>query len=126
MMSSPQDAFQRLISHEPEQADFKDLKMLALAIWYEEFTPDVTHVSGYEAQVTCYLLERLIRFNCVSDSRYYELECIIKLIEKKLVIVPSSGHKISKFARKWGLNSDMTALIHKLLPYQRRHYRYEP
>ncbi len=118
-----QDAFERLISQEPMNADFKDLKRLALAVWYEEFTPDVSAVSGYEAQVTCYLLERLIRFNCVDDNRYEELEGMIKRIEKDLVIHHTNDYHISKFARKWGLNSDMNALIRKLLPYQTRHYQ---
>ncbi|KOO17052.1 hypothetical protein AKJ18_00405 [Vibrio xuii] len=86
---SPQQAFELLISQEPEKANFKDLKVLALAVWYEEFTPDVTNVSGYEAQVACYLLERLIRFNCVNDYRYDELENVIKLSGKDLVINPS-------------------------------------
>lgn len=119
----PQAAFERLISQEPKNAHFKDLKRLALAVWYEGFTPDVVAVSGYEAQVTCYLLERLIRFNCVDDNRYDELEGIIKRIAKDLVIHRTNDHQISKLARKWGLNSDMNALIGKLLPYQTRHYR---
>ena len=123
----PQAAFERLVSQEPMNADFKDLKQLALAVWYEGFTPDVSAVSEYEAQVTCYLLERLIRFNCVDENRYDELEGIIKRIEKNLVIhrTNDNDHHISKLARKWGLNSDMNALIRKLLPYQTRHYRQE-
>ncbi|MFM2590995.1 hypothetical protein [Vibrio sp. TBV020] len=121
----PQDAFERLISQEPMNADFEDLKLLALAVWYEGFTPDVASVSGYEAQVTCYLLERLIRFNCVSDNRYVEIEGIIKRIENDLIIHRTNDHHISKLARKWGLNSDMNALTGKLLPYQTRHYRQE-
>ncbi|EGA64172.1 hypothetical protein [Vibrio brasiliensis] len=122
-MSSPQASFERLISREPMHADFEDLKRLALAVWHEGFTPNVDAVSGYEAQVTCYLLERLIRFNCVNDDRYGEIDDIIKRLEKDLIIPPNSRDDISKSAQKWGLNSDLNVLIRLLLPYQTRHYR---
>lgn len=119
-----QNEFEKLVKSEPEDVVFEELKVVALAIWYQSFTPNVSFVSTqHQARMTCYLLERLIRFNCVNSERYDELEEVIRTLESQVTIEPVETQCVSKAARRWGLKSDLKQLFIELLPYQTRHVR---
>ncbi|MEZ9708667.1 hypothetical protein AB4254_08345 [Vibrio breoganii] len=124
-----QNAFERLVSEDFDHADLADLKLLTLAVWYQAFVPDVEVLELKEARPACYLLDRLMRFNCVSPGQQAKLIAAIDILSKKYDVqregVLSTDRKMDKHARSWGLDSGLKLMFKKMLPYQTRHYKPE-
>ncbi len=64
-MTSVQEKFDVLVRNKLSKASFEDVKTVALAIWYDGFVPSVEHLKGLSAQVAGYIIDKLMRFNCV-------------------------------------------------------------
>ncbi len=118
-----QKAFERLVTKDFSLASFDDLKAVSLAVWHENWSPSVNGLPSDSKRAAVYLLERLMRFNCVSDERYDELEGVLRSLNFDYAnITPSTNTKVSRPARKLGLNSDLKLMLNQMLPYQTRHY----
>jgi hypothetical protein len=108
----------------------EDLKTIALAIWYENFTPDVwslDHASIEQQQKAAYLIDRLMRYNCVSVERKFELLRLVQYFQTQLHFLPYSteNYHVEPLAQAWGLKEDVSRLMPPLLEYQTRHYVHE-
>lgn len=121
-------AFDRLVSQDFKKSSSDDVKTVVLAVWYENFVPDVSKLDFNSARAACYLLDRLMRYNCVSFERQERLLSIINLLSLEFnlddEIVISTDFKVDKSARRWGLNSDLKLILREMLPYQTRHYKH--
>ena len=100
-----------------------------MAIWYEEFTPDVSHIDFSQVSKAGYLIERLLRYNCVSPSRKLTLFNLVNNLRCQPNETPKPPHdydadsdNIEPLAISWGLNEDISHLMPSVLVYQTRHY----
>lgn len=103
----------------------EELKPIALGIWHEGYTPNLHGLNDEELQKAGYLLDRLMRFNCVPDNRKLELMAIVaevKLSLKNTLPSPPSSISVEPLAKKWNLTEDVSLLIQPLLKFQTRHY----
>lgn len=57
MLLKPQLAFEFVVSRESKDVDLEALKTVALAVWYQGYTPDVSTISNeHQIRMTCYFL----------------------------------------------------------------------
>lgn len=125
-MMSLNQQFNKFVRSPLSEISVEDFKPLALAIWYEGFTPNVYGLKSNELQKAGYLLDRLMRFNCVSDDRKLELMKIVsdvRLSLKQNLHSPLSLADVEPLAQKWNLDEDISLIIQQLLPFQTRHYQ---
>ncbi|SJN58157.1 hypothetical protein VR7878_02682 [Vibrio ruber DSM 16370] len=122
-----QQAFDRLVSRDFNEALSEDVKSVALAVWHENFVPDISQLDSNSARSASYLLDRLMRYNCVTPEEQKKLLNVVALLSRKFGLetatVVSLDHRVDKYARKWGLKSDLKLMLRAMLPYQTRHYR---
>ncbi|EIJ36687.1 hypothetical protein [Thiothrix nivea] len=121
-------AFERLVSHEFDQASLDDVKVVALGIWYQDFTPDFNHLPQTSLQARLragYLVDRLLRYNCVTDERKKLLFANVSKLRSLLKPPVSTNPQVEPLAKSWGLEHDLKRLAKDLLEYQTRHYQYE-
>lgn len=132
--SRSQIVFLEVIEKDLSEANSKSIKALAVAIWYENFVPDVANIYEHQ-QVTRagYLLELLSAFHCVTPVVRQSLKEKIKFLEvrasEKIQLSPIS-HVVSNnrtlidpLAQRWHLSDSFRVHIQSLLPYQTRHYK---
>ena len=123
-----QQAFDRLVSRDFAEASFDDVKSVVLAVWHEHFVPDVSRLDANSARAASYLLDRLMRYNCVTPEEQRKLHGVVCLLSRKFnlekVAVITSDRRVDKSARRWGLKSDLKLMLREMLPYQTRHYRH--
>lgn len=124
-MSKAQTAFNKLVSSDLENVCFDDLKTVALAMWYEDFVPDSSNFSGNDSQVAGYVVDKLMRFNCVPKETKLKLGEFVRQ-QKNFVQAPVNEMRElrgrDKLALSWGLGSDLKHYVKDLLPFQTRHY----
>ena len=62
-----QQAFNEIVQNRLTDIPSEPLVMVAVAVWYEDFVPDITGLSGInEVARAGYLLEKLMTFHCVT------------------------------------------------------------
>lgn len=114
-------------------SSFSDLKseklmQIALAIWYEDFTPNVSYLDSSQVPKAGYLIDRLSRYNCVSPSRKLTLLSLVNNLRCQLNENPehhhhdADGKNVEPLAVSWTLSEDVSLLMPSLLVYQTRHY----
>ena len=117
--------FKKIVSVSFADLSLEEFKNVALAVWYENYTPNLTDMMLDERQKAGYLIDRLMRFNCVSDKRKLQLMEFVREAKSSLpkeLITVSSSTNVEPLARKWNLEEDVSAAIQPLLKYQTRHY----
>lgn len=107
----------------------EDLKPIALAVWHEEYVPNLNFqdLELHELQRAGYVVDRLMRFNCVSNDRKRELMELVKDVKNNLpqeFTHASTSQNVEPLAKKWNLGEDISHAIQALLPYQTRHYNH--
>lgn len=116
--------FRKILDSPLATLSLDDFKPIALGIWYENYTPNLDNLQPDQLQKAGYLIDRLMRFNCVSDTRsllLFQLICDIPTTLFNTTPLPSNIN-VESLARKWNLNEDISHLIQPLLPFQTRHY----
>ena len=115
--------FKKAVSASLSDLTAEDLKPIALAVWHEDYTPNIDALNLEEKRKAGYLIDRLMRFSCVADWRKQEL---VKLVQqlRDATVEYFSNKPLSeeKMAAKWNLSEDIAEALQKLLPYQTRHY----
>lgn len=122
--------FKHAISSSFTHLSAAEFKPIALAIWYEAYTPNLDGLKPDELQKAGYLIDRLMRFNCVSDDRKLELMKLVQDVKHSLHLsdeMPTilSSVNVEPLARIWYLHEDISHLIQPLLEYQTRHYTHQ-
>ncbi|MGI3043421.1 hypothetical protein ACRTDM_16985 [Shewanella algae] len=126
-MKRTQEVFDRLVSSEFSLGSFEDVKTVALAIWHENFVPKVTHLSESSARAAGYVVDKLMRFNCVSQELKAKLRGVLAQLKSMFSFTPVKPVKIEgcdKLAQSWGLTTDLKLQVRELLEYQTRHYKH--
>jgi hypothetical protein len=119
--------FRHTISSSFTHLSAAEFKPIALAIWYEVYTPNLDGLQPDELRKAGYLVDRLMRFNCVSDDRKLELMKLVQDVKHNLHLsneMPTvlSSVNVEPLARTWYLREDISHVIQPLLEYQTRHY----
>lgn len=123
-MKNAQKAFNRLVSQDFNSASFDDVKVVALAVWHENFVPVVKGLSDSAKKAAGYLVDKLMRFNCVSNELKKQLGVLLESLKNTVVTSPANMKKkgCEKLAQSWGLVSDLKLQVRQLLEFQTRHY----
>ena len=123
-MKHTQEAFERMIIGDFSLVTFEDIKNVTLAIWHENFIPKVNHLSELSAKYACYVIDKLMRFNCVSVENKIQLRNVLITLKGKFNFMPVEVKNCEKLAQKWGLKEDIKQQVRELLEYQTRHYKH--
>tara|TARA_Y100001968_G_C18973218_1_gene533281 strand:- start:105 stop:530 length:426 start_codon:yes stop_codon:yes gene_type:complete len=132
-LSQAQQAFNKIVQTRLTDIPSEPLVIVALAVWYEYFVPDITRLTGItEIKRAGYLLEKLMTFHCVTrtvrlsltptvDELIQNASSEIELIPKEMIL------KLKQFsgdglALRWRLKEDIHRQVQDLLPYQVRTY----
>lgn len=126
MVSSEQNAFNKIVENPFSETSSEDLKLVVLAIWHSGFVPSVVDITDdLAARKAIYLIDRLMRFNCVSDLQQDKLIAQIDALAEAFEVVQREGQrpnrKVCLHAWRWGLEEDLKLKIRALLPFQKRH-----
>ena len=117
--------FRKVVNSSLNNLSIEEFKPIALGIWYEGYTPNLNGMNLDELRKAGYLVDRLMRFNWVSDRRKLELMKLTREVKntlgQELKTTPFSTN-IEPLARKWNLSEDVALMIQALLKYQTRHY----
>lgn len=130
-----------LVKSPLNQADDAALVSVAKAVWYSNSNSNLEsevsaflrrHTNEVEVRRAGYLLERLTRFACVSDSRVSEafsaLELLLRSTPKQEVkpqAAVSLRRRRDELAAIWGLSEGLGLKAQTLMPFQTRHYEAE-
>lgn len=128
-----QQAFNEIVQNRLTDIPSEPLVMVAVAVWYEDFVPDITELSGInEVARAGYLLEKLMTFHCVTrDVRLSITPTINELVREAsshIELLPvESILNVKQFsgdglALRWRLGEDIHRQVQDLLPYQKRAY----
>lgn len=123
-MKNYQNVFEKLVSKEFSYSEIDDLKTICIATWYENFIPEINYFSEDELRRSAYLVDKLMRFNCVSKEQKYQLKHILDSIKQKLFFEDNFLANVEPLAKKWNINSDIQHLFRELLFLQKRHYKH--
>ncbi|ENV71695.1 hypothetical protein F946_02775 [Acinetobacter johnsonii ANC 3681] len=123
-MKRTQEVFDRLVSSEFSLVSFEDVKTVALAMWHENFVPQVKHLSEFSAKAAGYIVDKLMRFNCVSQELKAKLRNVLTELKAKFSFTPVKVKNCDKLAQNWGLAEDLKQQVRELLEYQTRHYKH--
>jgi hypothetical protein len=131
--SHAQQSFNEIVQNRLTDIPSEPLIIVALAVWYEDFVPDITQLTEImEITRAGYLLEKLLTFHCV--TRVVRLSITPTIDE---LVRRASGHiellplesilKVKQFsgdglALRWRLPEDIHLQVQDLLPYQVRTY----
>jgi hypothetical protein len=121
-MKYAQKAFDSLVMKDFSMASFEDVKTVALAMWHENFVPCVEHLADKSAQAAGYVVDKLMRFNCVSRELKGLLSALLAKLRAVVSVVPVKVRGCDKLAQNWGLMSDLKLQVRQLLEFQTRHY----
>ena len=106
----------------------KDLEPIALGLWYEDYTPKIKGMNSTQLRRTGYLLDLLMSFNCVSDTRQAELIKLTQEIRQNLsnfqsiVPIETPQNNLDPIAIEWHLGESVVNVMQSLLEFQTRHY----
>ncbi|WP_210499425.1 hypothetical protein [Vibrio crassostreae] len=123
-----QHAFNKLVNRDFKLASHEDVKSVALAVWHENFVPDVSNLDLQSARAANYVLDRLMRYHCVNRDEQFALDSLVNKLSDKFGLKPLTNlpkdRKVDRSARQWGLTSDLRVLFREMAPYQTRHYQH--
>lgn len=123
-MKRTQEVFDRLVNSEFSLVSFEDVKAVALAMWHENFVPHVKHLSESSAKAAGYIVDKLMRFNCVSQELKAKLRNVLITLKGMFSFTPVKVKSCDKLAQSWGLVEDLKQQVRELLEYQTRHYKH--
>ena len=132
-LSQAQQAFNKIVQTRLTDIPSEPLVIVALAVWYEYFVPDITRLTGItEIKRAGYLLEKLMTFHCVTrpvrsalrptvDELIRKASNYVELLpmESILNLKQFSGDGL---ALRWRLQENIHLQVQDLLPYQVRTY----
>lgn len=115
--------FEQVVSSSFSTLTSRELLDIALAIWYENYLPSISHLNSLQQRKAGYLIDRLMRYNCVDKSRKLELLKLVNTLKSNSYSPDNLVNTDAEpLAVTWGLNEDISELMPDLLMYQTRHY----
>ena len=132
-LSQAQQAFNKIVQTRLTDIPSEPLVIVSLAVWYEDFVPDITRLTGItEIKRAGYLLEKLMTFHCVTRAVRLSLiptvDELIRRASSEVELLPKQSIlKLKQFsgdglALRWRLKEDIHRQVQALLPYQGRSY----
>lgn len=118
--------FETLVKEPNQPNASENLKLLALAVWYQDFVPSVDSFNGQEAGLAGYVLDKLTRYNCLSSEKksYLRTHLLSELERKKAALFLGETNSKDMLAKQWGTPVDLKKEFRSLLPYQKRHFQH--
>ncbi|MAI37684.1 hypothetical protein [Alteromonas sp.] len=118
--------FETLVKEPNQPNASENLKLLALAVWYQDFVPSVDSFNGQEVGLAGYVLDKLTRYNCLSSEKksYLRTHLLSELERKKAALFLGETNSKDMLAKQWGTPVDLKKEFRSLLPYQKRHFQH--
>ena len=108
--------FKQVISNSFATTEVEDLKTIALAFCHENYLPSISNLDSLQQKRAGYLIDRLMRYNCVSKSHKLELLRLVKTLQNDISSpINLSESDVEPLAMKWGLNEDISELMPDIL-----------
>lgn len=105
---SLQAEFESLVRKPNQSTASKSLKSVALALWYQDFVPNVDSFDGQDAALAGYVLDRLTRYNCLGAEKKSFLRAhLLPKLEQKLPTYPTESHSKDAIAKQWGTSVEV-------------------
>ena len=135
-ISQAQQAFIKIVQNRLTEIPSEPLVIVALAVWYEDFVPDITRLTGItEIKRAGYLLEKLMTFHCTTRGVRCALAAtideLIRKVSNYVELLPiESILNVKQFegdglALRWRINEDLRRQVQVILPFQTRQYAYD-
>lgn len=123
-MKSVQAEFELLVRTPDKSTAGESLKTVALALWYEDFVPEVKNLRDFEVPQAGYLLDKLTRYNCLDGNKKEMLrsKLLVELRVKKEHFF-SESNSGNALLREWGAKAELKREFKGLLHLQRRSYK---
>jgi hypothetical protein len=122
--------FKKAVSSPFYYLSVEDLKPIALALWHENYTPELSDLNSEELRKAGYLIDRFRGYNCIPKSQKRELASLVNEVKQSLSetveVSDNNVENLEPLAQKWNLKEDVSHLISPLLQYQTRHYVHSP
>lgn len=117
--------FETLIKKPNQPTTGESLKLVALALWYQDFVPSVDSFNGQDVGLAGYVLDKLTRYNCLSSEKksYLRTHLLSELERKKAALFLGESSSQDMLAKQWGTSVDLKKEFRGLLPYQKRHFQ---
>ena len=126
-ISQAQQAFNEIVQNRLTDIPSEPLIIVAVAIWYEDFVPDITRLTEIEKIARAgYLLEKLMTFQCVTRVVRLALtptiEELIRKASSEVELLPKESIlNLKQFsgdglALRWRLTEDINLQVQDLLP----------
>lgn len=119
-----QSAFIRLATGDLRKSEYADVKILALAIWYERFVPNFTTIPKEYLHQAGYLVDKLMRYSCVEANQKSKLRDVCTALRAKSTNRGKTFQARDQLARDWGVSYDINHHARRLLKFQKRHYKH--
>ena len=115
--------FIKVISTSFSNIEMEELKTIAIALWHKNYLPSISNLDSLQKKRAGYLIDRLMRYNCVSKSQKLELLSLVKILHNNLTPeISATNFNVESLAMRWGLDEDISDLMPEILQYQTRHY----
>ena len=123
-MQNLQVEFETLVKHPNKPNTGERLKFVALALWYENFVPDVEKFKGVDAAQAGYLLDKLTRYNCLEHSNKDFLRSqLLSELKQKNGNTTTKTNSRDMLVKEWGASVELKQEFRGLMNYQRRSYK---
>jgi hypothetical protein len=118
--------FETLVKEPNQPTTSERLKLVALALWYQDFVPSVDSFDGKCVALAGYVLDKLTRYNCLSSEKksYLRTHLLSELERKKAALFSVESSSNDMLAKQWGTSVDLKKEFRGLLPYQKRHFQH--
>lgn len=123
-MQNLQAEFETLVKDPSKPNTGESLKLVALALWYGDFVPNVENFTGMNAAKAGYIIDKLTRYNCIERSKKNFLRSqLLSLLKQKKRSFVSTNNSRDMLVTKWGVSVDLKHEFRDLMNYQRRSYK---
>lgn len=118
--------FESLVRKPNQPTASESLKLVALALWYQDFVPSVDSFDGKDVGLAGYVLDKLTRYNCLNSEKkaYLRTHLLSELERKKAAFFSAENSSKDMLAKQWGTSVDLKKEFRGLLPYQKRHFQH--
>ncbi len=119
-----QHEFEALVKTPDKPSVGESLKSVALAIWYDNFIPDVKSLKGIDAAQAGYVLDKLTRYNCIETTQkgLLRTQLLSELKQNKGSSVTQNNAR-DMLVQEWGARVELKKEFRGLMGYQRRSYK---
>ena len=124
-MQSVQQVFEGLVKKPNITDSYKKLEIIAYALWYSDFMPNIDNLICSHAAQAGFILDKLTRYNCLCKTKKQQIRSqLLPRLKVQIKNSPSTSNR-DKLAQEWNVHFVMKQEFKSLLPMQRRSFEHK-